>query len=123
MESETSFRLKRATRRKRIVTTASIGIIISISFFFFIFASLKNSDAYDVSITAIEQNVEIPEATGGIVGYGSFPTASVSISNGYEEASYAITVKGKDQDMLVRTHLTKEPNQDWVIDEFYWSPK
>ncbi|SHM45129.1 RDD family protein [Gracilibacillus kekensis] len=93
----------------------SIGILIST-----ILLLVKNSDAYEASINYIENSEEIVEETGGIEGFGFLPSGSVQISNGEGETVYSIRVKGKDEDILVEVYLTKEPSQDWVVQEVYY---
>ncbi len=73
-----------------------------------------------MKINYIESSEEIVDETGGIEGYGFLPSGSVQISNGEGEAVYSISIKGKNEDILVEVYLTKEPRQDWVVQEVYY---
>ncbi|WP_179321137.1 RDD family protein [Winogradskyella helgolandensis] len=98
---------------------ALIGTGIAFFTFTFLFAgsAMKNSDAYKVAVSKIEQNEEIILETGGITGYGMMPTGNVNISNGNGQAQLEIKVLGYKRDLNVSVYLTKEPNGEWKLIE------
>lgn len=105
------------TKLPRILTLIGIGITFFTFIFLFAGSAMKNSDAYKVAISEIEQNEEIISEIGGIKDYGMMPTGSVNISNGYGEAQMNIKVIGNEKDLNVGVYLTKEPNEKWKLIE------
>ncbi len=98
------------------------GMIVAFFIITIIFArtAMKSSAAYKVSINEIEQNQEILDKTGGIKGYGWMPAGSVNISNGMGSAQLEIKVEGNEMDLNVSVYLTKQPDGEWEIIEFYY---
>lgn len=105
------------SKAPRILALIAVGFIAIMFLVFVIGNTMKNSEAYKVSVQAIEQNNEILNKTGGIVGYGMFPAGSISIQNGYGQANLSITVLGKNEDVDVMVYLEKEPGGEWKIIE------
>ncbi len=105
------------TKLPRILALAGVGLTFFVFIFLFAGAAMKNSDAYKVAITEIEQNEDIISETGGIKGYGMMPTGNVSISNGNGQAQLEIKVLGNEKDVNVGVYLTKEPNGEWELIE------
>jgi uncharacterized RDD family membrane protein YckC len=105
------------TKLPRILALFGIGIAFFTFTFLFAGSAMKNSDAYKVAISEIEQNKEILSEIGGIKDYGMMPTGNVNISNGYGEAQLNIKVIGNDKDLNVGVYLTKEPNGEWKLIE------
>ena len=77
---------------------------------------MKNSEAYKLAIQEIEENSEIKEETGGIIGYGFMPTGTINVSGNEGQAQLEITVKGKLKDIDVNTYLESK-NGKWKIIE------
>ncbi|CAH8283155.1 putative RDD family membrane protein YckC [Mariniflexile fucanivorans] len=112
--------VKNPTKAKslpRILALVGIGIAFFTFTFLFAGSAMKNSDAYKVAVSEIEQNEEIISETGGIIGYGMMPIGNVSISNGNGQAQLEIKVLGNKKDMNVGVYLTKEPNGEWKLIE------
>ncbi|GGG97386.1 hypothetical protein GCM10011416_14210 [Polaribacter pacificus] len=105
------------TKLLRVLALAGIGIAFFTFIFLFAGSAMKNSGAYKVAISQIEQNEEILSEIGGIKDYGMMPTGSVNISNGYGEAQLNIKVIGNEKDLNVVVYLTKEPNREWKLIE------
>lgn len=105
------------TKLPRILALAGIGIVYFAFIFLFVGSAMKNSDAYKVAISEIEQNEEIISETGGIKGYGMMPTGNVNISNGNGQAQLEIKILGNEKDLNVGVYLTKEPNGEWKLIE------
>ncbi|MFT6967040.1 MAG: putative RDD family membrane protein YckC [Marivirga sp.] len=105
------------TKLPRILALVGVGITFFTFTFLFAGSAMKNSDAYKVAITEIEQNEEIISETGGITGYGMMPTGNVNISNGNGQAQLEIKVLGNEKDLNVGVYLTKEPNGEWKLIE------
>lgn len=103
------------TKLPRILAIVAIGITFFVFILLFVGSAMKNSNAYQVAISEIEQNQEIISETGGIKDYGMMPTGSVNISNGYGEALLSIKVIGNKKDLNVDVYLTKEPNEEWKL--------
>lgn len=103
----------------RILPLMAIVIISVGGFVLFAGSAMKNSDAYKVSVAAIEQNEQIIQETGGIKGYGMMPTGNINISNGYGQAQLNITVLGNERDITVSTYLKKSPGGEWKLIEIY----
>lgn len=102
--------------KKIVVILSAIVLSIAITFVPFI-AMFKGSDAYKVSEEYILQDENLIRETGGIEGFGFFPTGNISTSNGSGEATLSIKVKGKEKDVYVDVYLTKEPREDWTIQD------
>jgi uncharacterized RDD family membrane protein YckC len=105
------------TKLPRILALVGIGITFFTFIFLFAGSAMKNSDAYKVAISEIEQNEEIVTEIGGIKDYGMMPTGSVNISNGYGEAQLEIKVIGNEKNLNIGVYLTKEPNGNWKLIE------
>lgn len=105
------------TKLPRISTLLGIAVIFMGTTFLFISSAMKNSEAYQMAIYEIEQNQEIIDETGGIIGYGMFPLGSVNISNGNGLAYLDISVLGNDKDLDLSLHLTKRPGESWKLIE------
>lgn len=105
--------------RKRIRIAALIGVGVIFFVFVSLFAgsAMKNSDAYKVALSEIEQNEQIITETGGIKGYGMMPSGNVNISNGQGQALLEIKVLGNTNDMKVTVYLEKEPKGQWKLIE------
>lgn len=105
--------------RKRIRIAALIGVGVIFFVFVSLFAgsAMKNSDAYKVALSEIEQNEQIITETGGIKGYGMMPSGNVNISNGQGQAQLDIKILGNTKDMKVSVYLEKEPNGQWKLIE------
>ncbi|GAA0193722.1 hypothetical protein GCM10009122_56640 [Fulvivirga kasyanovii] len=103
----------------RILPLIAIAVIAIGGIILFAGSAMKNSDAYKVSVAAIEQNDQIIQETGGIKGYGMMPTGNINISNGYGQAQLNITVLGNEQDITVSTYLEKAPGGEWKLIELY----
>jgi len=101
----------------RVLVLCAVALTYSSFLVVFVGAAIKNSDAYKVAVQEIEYNKEIQAKTGGIVGYGIMPTGNVNISNGNGEAQLEINVIGKEQDLKVSVHLTKESGGKWKLIE------
>jgi uncharacterized RDD family membrane protein YckC len=105
------------TKLPRVLALVGVGIAFFTFTFLFAGSAMKNSDAYKVAISEIEQNAEIISETGGIIGYGMMPTGNVSISNGNGQTQLEIKVLGNEKDLNIVVYLTKEPNGEWKLIE------
>jgi uncharacterized RDD family membrane protein YckC len=105
------------TKLPRVLALVGVGIAFFTFTFLFAGSAMKNSDAYKVAISEIEQNAEIISETGGIIGYGMMPTGNVSISNGNGQTQLEIKVLGNEKDLNIGVYLTKEPNGEWKLIE------
>mgnify|MGYP006201143741 FL=1 len=72
-----------------------------------------------MSVKEIEQNKEIINETGGIIGYGMLPSGNVSVVNGYGEAQFEIKVLGNKKDLNVTVYLVKEREGQWKLVEIH----
>lgn len=109
--------LNKPSKTKRIIPLVAVVICCFIFFVFFLSSVMKNSDAYKVAIHEIEQNDAILSEVGKISGYGMMPMGNINISNGYGTAQLTIEVQGTKKNITVFTHLTKEPNGEWKMQE------
>lgn len=109
----------RASRRDRFLVIVTLFLVVLTLLLFLI----KNSEAYEVAIQEIEQNEEILIASGGINGYGYFPTGGIGISNGEGNADFNIKVYGNENNLSVFVQLIKERGGEWELIEmkFYKS--
>lgn len=107
----------KSAKLPRILALVGVGIAFSAFTFLFAGTAMKNSDAYKVAVQGIEQNESILYETGGIKGYGMFPTGSINISNSTGQAELQIKVIGNRKDLNVSVYLTKEPNGNWELIE------
>ena len=100
---------------KKSVKIVAIVIVCIITLYFSFIAysayTIKQNDAYKVAVLAIEKNMMIQSKTGGIIGYGTFPSGSISEN----EAVVLITVKGKNKDTKVVAMLTKLSDNQWRL--------
>lgn len=96
-----------------------VGLFIAfvLSLIIMVSAMMKNSGAYDLTISEIETSEEVENRIGEITGFGFMPTGNISISNGYGEATLVVKVKGDKDNVKVATYCTKEPGKDWVIND------
>lgn len=108
-------REKPVAKAPRVIALIGIFVAFFVSVFMIASSSMKNSEAYHVAIMEIEHDEYVAEQTGGITGYGMFPTGSIQTSNGYGSAYLEITVKGNDQDVDVYVSLSKDSDSDWQI--------
>lgn len=99
----------------RILIMVSLGVLFFASILSSGSGIMKNSGAYKASVKAIEQNEEILTETGGIEGYGTIPSGTISISEGYGNARLQIKVHGKEKDVTVHTYLEKKPGEEWEL--------
>lgn len=79
--------------------------------------SFANSDAYQASKRYLESNQQVQQITGGITGYGLFPTGSFHLENGAGDARLIVEVSGKKQDASVYFKMRKEPNHPWEVQQ------
>ncbi|KOS05915.1 hypothetical protein AM493_07625 [Flavobacterium akiainvivens] len=109
----------RQKQRKKTIKILSIVIpavlLAATGFVFLVMGIIKNTDAYQTAVREIKNNKEVIEATGGVEGFGVFPTGSVQTSNDSGSAQLSITVKGTQHDAEVYVELTKDPVQDWQV--------
>lgn len=110
------YRISNKINKKRLAIVIGLIIIIFISTTFItVIGTLKNSSSYKIAIESIENNESIKETVGEPLRYGMIPSGSVSVSNGYGEASYVIKVKGQKDSIKVYIYLQKEPNGEWTV--------
>ena len=111
----------RPPKRPRVMALVSLFVVFFAFTFSFTTLSMKSSKAYKKAIATIEQNDELLQATGGIEGYGFFPTGSITITNDSGEAYFEIEVDGKVQDILVYIGLEKAASEDWAVYRIEWA--
>lgn len=96
----------------KIMAILIIGLItLYFSYIAYTGYSIKKSDAYKVALSSIEKNTVIQSKTGGIVGYGNFPSGSITEN----DVILLITVKGKKSDAKVIAMLTKLSDNQWHL--------
>lgn len=96
----------------KIIAILIIGFIaLYFSYLAYTGYSIKNSDAYKVALSSIKNNTLIQSKTGGIVGYSTFPSGSITEN----DAVLIITVKGKKTDAKVVAMLTKLSDNQWRL--------
>lgn len=100
-----------------IISAIVLSIAVMVVPFVSFVAFFKNSEAYKASEDYILQDETIIRETGSIEGFGILPSGSINTSNGSGEATLTIKVKGKEKDIYVDVYLTKEPREDWYIQE------
>lgn len=105
------------TKFPRILALIGVAIVFFVFVFFTAGNAMKNSDAYKVATSEIEQNKDIINETGGIKGYGIVPTGNISVTNGQGQAQLEIKVLGNAKDLNVSVYLEKEPNGQWKLVE------
>lgn len=109
------------SRNKKIALIIGGVLVLMIGFFIAlglgVASMLKSSDAYKVSVEAIQEDETIRELTGGIAGYGLWPTGNINYTNGFGEAILEIEVQGVDESITVVTHLKKSFGGEWHIIE------
>lgn len=112
------YRISDKVNVKRIVIISVLAIVIFVvTTFLGVITSLKGSSSYKVAIESIENNKSIQEIVGEIEGYGMMPSGSVSVGNGYGDASFVIKVKGEKRDLKVSVYLRKRPNKEWEVEK------
>ena len=119
--STSSYReiLEADKRRKRKTNTIVIIVVVAVialavTFFFMISSFVKNSDAYRAAIEHLGNDPELKAETGGINEY-SVDSFHIHTSNGHGEATFDITVDGKEKDIPVYLELTKHPEGKWEV--------
>ncbi|MES2485234.1 MAG: cytochrome c oxidase assembly factor Coa1 family protein [Bacteroidota bacterium] len=110
----------RKKQKRNIIIAISIVVpvvIIGISLFvYFVMNVLKNSDAYATALKEITTNKQVKEKTGGIIGFDSFPSGTISTTNGSGTAHFEIGIDGRDKDVEVSVDLSKDSGNDWKVD-------
>ena len=106
-------------RSAPIVVAVGLGaaVVFVVTLFFGTITILKQSDAYRVATQEIRSNFDITEITGTVRSFGAFPTGSIEILNGRGKAEFDITVEGDLSTAEVYVRLSKEPEQEWVVDD------
>jgi uncharacterized RDD family membrane protein YckC len=98
-----------------IAIVVSAFIVIFLIIFFSVSLLIRGDGSYKTAVEYIESREEIVNAVGRIEGFGSFPSGSVSYSNGYGTADLRITVIGGKASITVRVRLKKLPDGDWTV--------
>ncbi|MDM5329965.1 cytochrome c oxidase assembly factor Coa1 family protein [Neobacillus sp. CF12] len=95
------------------------AIVLSLSIIFMSFVVvLKSTEAYKVSESFLKSDKDVIKETGGIEGFGFFPTGNLQITNGSGEAIFTIKVKGKEKSLYVDVYLIKAKTIDsWFVQE------
>ena len=101
------------------VIVGTCVLLLATSFFVFT-GFTKNTAAYKTAIAEIEKNEEILAVTGGITSFGWFAPGNVNVNNGEGLASFRITVKGEEVDIMVSVELSKGSGEAWKIDHLEW---
>ncbi|MGQ2985097.1 hypothetical protein [Flavobacterium sp.] len=106
-------------RRKRKTTTIVLIIVaaviaLSVTFYFMISSFVKDSDAYKAAIEHLGNDPDIKSETGGINEY-NVDGFHISTTNGHGDATFNITIDGKDKDIPVYLELTKHPDGKWEV--------
>ena len=110
---------KQSVIPKALVIITSVIAFFSIAFFF-VFSTIKQTNAYKTAINHIEKNEMLLKEIGDIKDYGTMPGGNISITNNRGEAHLQITVVGEEKEVEVTVSLTKEPGEEWkVIDLHY----
>ncbi len=99
-----------------------IGVLFLIVFGFYFFAEfygsalITNSEAYEIAVESIEQNENIIDKTGGIVGYEGME-GFISMDDEIGKAEFKIKVNGEENNVVVRVYLEKKTDEEWIIKE------
>ena len=111
-----------AETRKRKLPVMLIAAVGGAVFFLFIFFGvtgiIRSDDSYKTAIEFIQSQEEIDSAVGGIESFGVLPSGSLQYVNDSGAADLRITVIGEDATITVKVHLTKQPGEDWVVNDF-----
>jgi uncharacterized RDD family membrane protein YckC len=103
--------------KKIMIGLSSIVLSLAIIFISLVVV-LKSTEAYKVSESFLKSDERIIKETGGIEGFGFFPTGNLQTTNGYGEAIFTIKVKGKEKNIYVDVYLIKAKNIDsWFVQE------
>jgi uncharacterized RDD family membrane protein YckC len=104
-------------RTVRVLALVSLLVLCFIATFFGGASMMKNSDAYKAAVRHIEADQQIISNTGGITGYGWWPTGNVSIRGKTGTADLEIKISGKSKDITVGVNLEKDSLQGWKVIE------
>jgi len=107
--------LRKPGKAQRMVTLLAIIVFLGSFTFLFISFSIKNSEAYKVSVKEIETDKKILLKTGGIKGFGMLPLGSITTTNGQGKAELEIKVLGKKKDLKIHVYLEKELGGEWKV--------
>ena len=102
---------------KNFMVITVVSIIFIVIFASILIQGLKNSDAYKIAVSYIEQNQDINKITGKIQAY-RFSGGSISTTGRYGQAYFNIKVKGIENDVRITVNMIKEPYMEWHIQEF-----
>ena len=101
-----------------IVSIISVVITFICILILGIIQMIKNDDSYRVATNYIMTSSEIREVVGDDISFGCFPMGSIQYANGYGNSEFTIKVKGNKETISVHVVLTKNPNSNWVIEDF-----
>ena len=104
-------------RKKKvpIMLIAAVGGAVFLLFIIFgVTGIIRSDDSYKTATEFIQSQEEIASAVGGIESFGQLPSGSLRYSND----SGSITVIGEDATLTVQIYLTKQPGEDWVVQDF-----
>ena len=77
---------------------------------------IRNGDSFKAAAEYLKHNSKITAIVGDVENFGSFPSGSVSTSNGHGSAELKINVYGSKGDLAVWVELSKSPDSDWVVE-------
>jgi hypothetical protein len=82
---------------------------------FFLQAYLvKRTEPYNVSVEYIKSNTEVQQLTGGVTGFGTLPSGTMTVTNNYGYAEFIIPVKGSTKDAVAYVTLQLKDGK-WVV--------
>lgn len=99
----------------RFAVLICLGITFPMFIFLFATSAIKHSLAYNTAVHTIEKDQEILRQTGGITGYGIFPTGTIHATDEVRQAQLEIKVIGKTKNLKVSVFLESGLNEPWKV--------
>lgn len=91
--------------------------LLSIPIFIF-----RASDAYEATITYLQTNEQVLQASGGIDSIGFIANGQYDNTSGYKQGNCMVKVNGQENDLQINALIHKKPDSEWVIDQISIKP-
>ncbi|MFC4777209.1 RDD family protein [Paenibacillus sp. GCM10023252] len=102
----------KTSRALRIILSISLIVIVMVGGFT---TMIKQNASYKTAIVYIANDKAVQEVIGEPIRFGFFPQTSISMSNGYGEATFRLKATGDKDSVIIYIMLHKEPNKKWVV--------
>lgn len=107
--------------KSKFFRTFIIVVLVILFLYCFIYVysviNISNSGAYEFAKTYVKQDEEIRERFGEVIDFGNLPTGGIGHENDVKIANLNFVIIGKKEKAEVIIKMTKNPLDDWEIQE------